>query len=66
MFEDPNLETLAKQAKSFLREAKVGIVAGAVMAFGAVRQYFEEKVEPVLAESEELLFHVAPQLAAFA
>jgi hypothetical protein len=66
LFEHVSLESLTKRAKSLLRETKAGIVASAVLAWGTIRQQFEEKIEPVLAESEELLFHVAPQLAALA
>jgi hypothetical protein len=66
VFEHVSLERLAKKAKSFLKETKAGLIAGLVTAWGTIRQQFEEKIEPVLAESEELLLHVAPQLAALA
>ncbi len=66
VFEHASLECLTTRAKSFLRETKAGIVAGVVLTWGTIRQHFQEKIEPVLAESEELLFHVAPQLAALA
>lgn len=64
--ENASLESLTRQAKAFLRETKAGIIAGAVMAWGTIRQQFEEKIEPVLVESQELLMHVAPQLTALA
>jgi hypothetical protein len=41
-------------------------VARVAVAWYAVREAFEEKIEPMLAEPVELLTHVAPQLAAFA
>ena len=65
MFEHINLERLTKGAKELLRGAKSGFIASAVIMWGAVRHSFQERVEPLLAEAEELLLHVAPQLAAF-
>ncbi len=66
LFEHVSLERLAKQAKEFLRETKAGLFAGAAFVWATIQLTFEERIEPVLAESEELLFHVAPQLAALA
>jgi hypothetical protein len=63
--EDGNLARLTAKGKQFLREAKAGIIASLAMIWGTLRLQFEEKIEPVLAESEELLFLVAPKLAAF-
>ena len=42
------------------------MVARIALLWAAVRHTFEERIEPVLAESEEFLLHVAPQLAAIA
>ena len=42
------------------------ILAQIVVAWGVLRQAVEEKVEPLLLEGEELLAHLAPQLAALA
>ena len=42
------------------------LVAHAMLLWCTVRHMIHEKVEPMLAESEELLVQLAPQLAAFA
>jgi hypothetical protein len=42
------------------------LVARLVLLSFTVRHAIEEKVEPLLIEGEELLVHVAPQLAVFA
>jgi hypothetical protein len=62
--EDINLGRLTGRAKTYLRELKAGLIAGVVVFWGTIRQTFEEKIEPVIAESEDLLVHFAPQLAA--
>jgi hypothetical protein len=62
--EDASLERLADQAKAYLRGTRGALMARLVLLWAAVRQTFEEKIEPVLAEGEEFLVHVAPQLAA--
>jgi hypothetical protein len=64
--EDTRLERLIEHAKTFLRGAKGSVVARIMLVCASVRQIFEEKIEPILAESEEFLLHVAPQLAAAA
>jgi hypothetical protein len=66
LFEHNSLVVLAEQATSVLRKKKAQIVARAALIWCAVRATFEEKLEVVMGESEELLTHVAPQLAAFA
>ena len=62
--EDGNLSRLTLKGKQFLREAKAGLFASMALMWGTIRHQFEEKVEPMLAESEEFLFFVAPKLAA--
>ena len=64
--EHVNLERLIEHAKVFLRETRASLVTRFVMLWAAVRHTFEEKIEPVIAEGEEFLIHVAPQLAAIA
>ena len=66
LFEHANFELLAQQAKAFLKQSKARVFAQIVLAWGALRSAFEEKVEPVLAEGEEFVMHLAPQLAVFA
>jgi hypothetical protein len=66
MFENGDFELLAEQAKTLLKTGKTRMLAQIVLAWGILRQAFEEKLEPLLVEGEELLTHFAPQLAAMA
>jgi hypothetical protein len=66
LFEHNSLLVLAEQARSVLRKKRAQIVARAALVWCAVRELFEEKIEPIVGESEELLTHFVPQLAAFA
>ncbi len=66
LFEHPNLMLLAEQASAAVRRRKAAMVAKLVLIWGAVRETFEEKIEPFLAEPIELVTHVAPQIAGFA
>jgi hypothetical protein len=66
LYEHNSLVVLAEQAKSALRRRKAQIVARAALLWCAARAAFEEKLEAVVGEGEELLAHVAPQLAALA
>ena len=64
LFEHRNLDLVVLHAKAALSPAS-RIMVRAFMLWCAVRTSIEEKFEPVLVEGEELLVHVAPQLAAF-
>jgi hypothetical protein len=66
LFEHNSLLVLAEQARSVLRKKRAQIVARVTLLWCAVRELFEEKLEPIVGESEELLTHFVPQLAAFA
>ena len=66
LFEDGNLTLLAEQSLRCLAAKKAEIVARLTVCWCAVRDFFEEKVEPVLAEPVEFVTHFAPQLAALA
>jgi hypothetical protein len=66
LFEHNSLAVLAQQARSALRKKRAQIVARIALLWCTVRELFEEKLEPIVGESEELLTHVVPQLAAFA
>jgi hypothetical protein len=65
LFEHDAMAHLAEQVRSTLRRHKMAIAAKVVLAWAALREAFEERVEPILAEPMEVLTHVAPQLAAF-
>jgi len=66
LFEHNSLFVLAEQARNALRKKRARIVARVTLIWCAVRELFEEKIEPIVGESEELLTHFVPQLAAFA
>jgi len=64
--EHPRMVELVKRARSTLAQKRHFIAVRAIGAWYAAREFFEEKLEPLLAEPLELLSHVAPQFAAFA
>jgi hypothetical protein len=64
LFEHDNLTQLAEQTCSALRKRKAEVVAQFAICWCAVREFFEEKIEPILAEPMEVLSHFAPQFAA--
>jgi hypothetical protein len=66
LFEHNSLVVLAEQARSILQKKKAQIVARAALIWCAVRETFEEKLDMMVGEGEELLTHFAPQLATFA
>jgi hypothetical protein len=66
LFENTNLVLLADEACCTLRRRKAELIAKLTVCWCAVREFFEEKVEPVLAEPMEIVTHFAPQLAALA
>ena len=62
LFESNNPSLLAEQAVAALRRRKMAIVARVAVAWGALREFCEEKTE-ALGEQIELIAHFAPQLA---
>ena len=66
LFENDNLMALADETCSALRRKKAEIFARLTVCWCAVREFFEEKVEPVLAEPMEVISHFAPHFAALA
>jgi hypothetical protein len=64
IFEHDNLMLLAEQAATALRHKKQAILAQLAVAWYAMREFYEEKIEPAMAEPVEVLSHFAPQLAA--
>jgi hypothetical protein len=59
------LQRMSERAARIFSERKAGLVARVAVAWYAAREFFEEKVEPAMAESVEVATHFAPQLAAF-
>jgi hypothetical protein len=63
LFEHDAIGVLAEQMRGALRRKKAAIVARIAMAWIAVRETFEEKIEPALAEPIEMVSLVAPQFS---
>jgi hypothetical protein len=64
--ESSSLETLAARAKMpAARFRPASLLARITLSLTGLRLAIQEKIEPVLVESEELLLRFAPQLAAF-
>ena len=66
LFEHNSLLVLAEQARTVLRKKKSQIAARLALVWCAIRQAFEEKLDAVAIEGEELLTHVVPQLGVLA
>jgi hypothetical protein len=66
LFEHDDLVRLADQTCDVLRRRKSQIIAQFAIGLCALRELFEERVEPALAEPMEIISHLAPQLAALA
>jgi hypothetical protein len=64
LYEHDAIDVLAEQVRGTLRRKKASIVARVAVAWFAVREAFEERVEPAMAEPMEMLSLVAPQLVA--
>jgi hypothetical protein len=65
LFEHRNLELVALHAKAAVPSTS-WLMVRAITLWCAIRCTIHERIEPMLAESEELLVQFAPQLAAFA
>jgi hypothetical protein len=66
VFEHDNLLLLAEQAANALRNKRQAILAQIAVAWCTMREFYEEKIEPALAEPMEVIAHFAPQLGALA
>jgi hypothetical protein len=66
LFENACMDALAQKMRKVLHRKRAAVVARATVLWCGIREFFEEKVEPMLAEPAEILAHVAPQLAALA
>lgn len=64
--DSPSLATVLEAAKTSIRSRKpVGLAGRLVLGLGALRLAVEERLEPILAEAEELPVRVAPQLTPY-
>lgn len=66
LFENQSLPLVALHAKAAVSSQRWSLVARIVLLCCAVRYTIHDKVEPLLTEGEEILVHLAPQLAALA
>jgi hypothetical protein len=66
LFEHQSLPLVALHAKAATRSSWSGLVARVVLLWCTIRDMINDRLEPLLAESEEMLVHLVPQLAAFA
>lgn len=66
LFEHQNLPLVTLHAKAAVSSQRWPLVARGVLLWCTVRHAIYDKVEPLLVESEEVLVHLAPKLAAFA
>ncbi len=57
---------LAEQLRALLHQGKAAIVARLTATGCAIKEIFEENIEPMLAEPAEILAHFAPQIATLA
>jgi len=65
LFEHRSLDVVALHARAAVPSTP-RLMVRAITLWCAIRNAVHEKLEPVIAESEELLVQFAPQLAAFA
>jgi hypothetical protein len=64
--EDSSLSAITAATETMLKQRKrVSLGAHVLLAIGAVRVTIQEKTEPLIAEGEELLIRMAPQLVVF-
>jgi hypothetical protein len=64
LFEHNAIDVLAEQVRGALRRKRAAIVARIAVAWFALRETFEEKVEAALAEPIEMFSLMAPQFGA--
>jgi hypothetical protein len=65
LFEHRNLDIVALHARAAVPSTS-WLMVRLIALWCAIRSAVHEKLEPMIAESEELLIQFAPQLAAFA
>jgi len=65
LFEHRNLDLVVLHARAAVPSTS-WLMVRVITMWCAVRSVFHEKLEPMLAETEDLLIQLAPQLAAFA
>jgi len=66
LFEHQSLPLVAMHAKAAVGSQRWSLVARIALLWCTVRQTIHDRVEPLLIETEEIVAHLAPQLAALA
>jgi hypothetical protein len=66
LFEHQSLALVALHAKAAMRSSWSGLVARVALLWCTIRHVIHDRLESLLAESEDMLVDLAPQLAAFA
>jgi hypothetical protein len=66
LLEHNSLTVLAEQARAFLQKKRTQVAARLALTWCALREACEARLEGAVSESEELLAHFGPQLAALA
>ncbi len=66
VFEHDDILRFAEQTCDLLRRRKAQVIAQFAVGLCALREFFEERIEPALAEPMDVIAHLAPQLAALA
>jgi hypothetical protein len=64
VFEHDNLRLLAEQVASVLHNRKQAILGQVAVAWWSVREFYEQKIEPAMAEPIEVFSHFALQISA--
>jgi hypothetical protein len=64
--EHDSISALVEKVRATLRQGRAAMAARVTAIGCAMRELFEEKLEPMLVEPAELLTHFAPQIAALA
>ena len=66
LFENHNIMLLAEQTYRVLRKGKAELIARLTVCWCAVREFFEEKIEPVVVEPIEVVIRFAQPFAVLA
>lgn len=66
LFEHDSLRLVAMHAHGALRATRWWLVARMVVLWCTLRHMIHDRIEPLIAEGEDLLVNLAPQLAALA
>jgi hypothetical protein len=61
-----DLKALTAQVQGLLKHGATRALSKVVVVWCGAKQVFHDKFDPLFAEGEELLIHVAPQIAALA